>query len=102
MYNSIIINLIAIIKIVFKSDNQGQVQVLPPSLDELIPATYPVRVSNNIVDQFDESKLLESYKGGGNREIEVNHTLNGYKEKVRKLLNSEEGILYRKDSLKTK
>lgn len=35
-------------------------------------------------------------KARGNREIEVNHTLNGYKEKIRKLLNSEEGIFHRK------
>ncbi len=36
-------------KIAFKSDNQGQFQLLPPSLDELIPATHPVRVLNSIV-----------------------------------------------------
>lgn len=32
----------------------------------------------------------------GNRQIEVNHTLNQYKEKIRFLLNSEEGIFHRK------
>ena len=35
-------------------------------------------------------------KARGNRQIEVNHTLNGYRDKVRKLLNSEEGIFHRK------
>ena len=35
-------------------------------------------------------------KAMGNRKIEVSHTLNRYKEKVRKLLNSEEGIFHRK------
>lgn len=35
-------------------------------------------------------------KAMGNRKIEVNHTLNRYKEKVRNLLNSEEGIFHRK------
>ncbi len=53
-------------KIAFKSDNQGQIQLLPPSLDELIPSTHPVRILNNILDRIDVSKLLESYKGGGN------------------------------------
>lgn len=53
-------------KIAFKSDNQGQFQLLPPSLDELIPATHLVRVLNSIVDRLDVSKVLASYKGGGN------------------------------------
>ena len=53
-------------KIALKSDNQGQFQLLPPSLDELIPPTHPVRVLNNIVDRLDVSKLLASYKGGVN------------------------------------
>ena len=53
-------------KITFKSDNQGQFQLLPPSLDDLIPSTHPVRVLNHIVDRLDVGKLLESYKGGGN------------------------------------
>ncbi|MDR1756788.1 MAG: transposase [Culturomica sp.] len=53
-------------KIAFKSDNQGQFQLLPPSLDELIPATHPVRVLNSIIDRLDVSRVLESYKGGGN------------------------------------
>lgn len=53
-------------KIAFKSDNQCQYQLLPPSLDELIPSTHPVRILNNILERIDVSKLLESYKGGGN------------------------------------
>lgn len=53
-------------KIAFKSDNQCQFQLLPPSLDELIPPTHPVRVLNTILDRLDMSKVLESYKGGGN------------------------------------
>ena len=35
-------------------------------------------------------------KAKGNRQIEVNHTLNRYKEKIRYLLSSEEGIFHRK------
>ena len=40
-------------KITFKSDNQKQSLLLPPSLDELIPATHSVRVVNAIIDRLD-------------------------------------------------
>ena len=53
-------------KLAFKSDNQGQFQLLPPSLDELIPSTHVVRVVSSIIDRLDLSGILESYKGGGN------------------------------------
>jgi transposase len=36
------------------------------------------------------------HKAKGNRRIEVNHSLNAYKEQVRKNLNSEQGIYHRK------
>ena len=36
------------------------------------------------------------HKSKGNRIIEVNHSLNAYKEQVRKKLNSEQGIYHRK------
>lgn len=53
-------------KLWFKSDNQGQFQLLPPSLNELIPSTHVVRVVSSIIDRLDLSGILESYKGGGN------------------------------------
>ena len=53
-------------KIAFKSDNQNQIQLLPPSLDDLILSTHPVRVLNSIVDRLDVSKIFENYRGGGN------------------------------------
>lgn len=53
-------------KLAFKSDNQGQFQLLPPSLDELIPSTHVVRVVSSIIDRLDLSGILESYRGGGN------------------------------------
>ena len=53
-------------KLAFKSDNQGQFQLLPASLDELIPTTHVVRVVSSIIDRLDLSGLLKSYKGGGN------------------------------------
>jgi transposase len=38
---------------------------LPPTLDELISPTHPVRVVNQIIDQIDLDPLLNKYKGGG-------------------------------------
>lgn len=53
-------------KITFKSDNQKQSLLLPPSLDELIPATHSVRVVNTIIDRLDVDGILHTYRGGGN------------------------------------
>lgn len=53
-------------KITFKSDNQKQSLLLPPSLDELIPATHSVRVVNAIIDRLDVDGILHTYRGGGN------------------------------------
>lgn len=53
-------------KIAFKSDNQKQSMLLPPSLDELIPATHSVRVVDTIIDRLDVDDILRTYRGGGN------------------------------------
>ena len=53
-------------KIAFKSDNQKQSLLLPPSLDELIPATHRVRVVNAIIESLDVDGILRTYRGGGN------------------------------------
>lgn len=53
-------------KISFKSENQQQSLLLPPSLEELIPSTDPVRVVNSIINRLDVSDILRDYKGGGN------------------------------------
>lgn len=53
-------------KIAFKSDNQKQSLLLPPSLDELIPATHSVRVVNTIIDRLNVDGILHTYRGGGN------------------------------------
>ena len=53
-------------KIAFKNDNQKQFLLLPPSLDELIPATHPVRILNTVIDTLNVDSLLSSYRGGGN------------------------------------
>lgn len=52
-------------KQVFKPYHQDQPMLLPPSLEELIPAGHLVRVVNEIIDQIDIAPLVEQYKGGG-------------------------------------
>ena len=53
-------------KIAFKNDNQKQIQLLPPSLDELIPATHSVRVVDAVIESLNVDTILSSYRGGGN------------------------------------
>lgn len=51
--------------VVFKPYVQNQPQLLPPSLDELIPKGHLVRVVNAAIDRMDIDSILSSYKGGG-------------------------------------
>ncbi|MGD0753598.1 MAG: IS1182 family transposase [Bacteroidales bacterium] len=53
------------LKPVFKSYNQKQLMLLPPSLDELIEPGHPVRIVNSVIDNVDDTALLRQYKGGG-------------------------------------
>jgi len=39
--------------------------LLPPSLDEMVPANHPVRVVDRVIDQIDIQPLIKTYKGGG-------------------------------------
>lgn len=52
-------------KAVFKEYNQQQIQLLPPNLDELVPAHHLVRVVNQVVDRLDLSAIINQYEGGG-------------------------------------
>lgn len=52
-------------KVVFKTYNQSQLSLLPPSYDDLVAAHHPVRIVNTIIDQIDICDLERSYKGGG-------------------------------------
>ena len=51
--------------VVFKSYTQGQTMLLPPSLEDLIPANHLVRVVNSAIEKMKMDPLLEGYKGGG-------------------------------------
>lgn len=52
-------------KAVFKEYNQQQIQLLPPSLDELISENDLVRVVNQVVENLDLSSIINQYEGGG-------------------------------------
>lgn len=52
-------------KAVFKEYNQNQIQLLPPSLEDLIPENDLVRVVNQVVEKVDLSSLINQYEGGG-------------------------------------
>jgi transposase len=49
----------------FKEYNQNQLMVFPPSIEEMIDKSHPVRVVNNIIESIDISSLVRKYKGGG-------------------------------------
>lgn len=49
----------------FKEYNQQQIQLLPPSLEELIPRDHLVRVVNQVVERLDISSIINQYEGGG-------------------------------------
>jgi transposase len=52
-------------KIVIKSYDRGQDQLLPPSLDSFISINHPARIVSQVVDKIDISKIIKRYKGGG-------------------------------------
>ncbi len=49
----------------FKSYDQQQLSLLPPSLDELIPASDPVRVVNAVVERLNLKEVERQYKKTG-------------------------------------
>jgi transposase len=56
-------------KVIFKTYNQDQLSLLPPSYDDLVPEHHPVRIVNTIIDHVDISALEKSYKGGAPQAI---------------------------------
>jgi len=51
--------------VVFKTYDQSQPTLLPPSLDDLVPMGHPVRVVNEVIEKISPELLLKPYKGGG-------------------------------------
>ena len=54
-------------KITFKTYDQSEQWLLPPSLEELVPENHLVRVVSATVDKIELKALFEAYTtGGGN------------------------------------
>lgn len=45
--------------------------LLPPSLDELIPLSHPVRVVNEVIESVNLEVLEKAYKGQRRRHIQL-------------------------------
>ncbi|MBK8813722.1 MAG: hypothetical protein IPN69_23735 [Acidobacteria bacterium] len=54
-------------KVVFKHYDQNQPMLLPPSLDDLVPANHPVRVVNEVIERIDIGVLSLGTKAAERR-----------------------------------
>lgn len=52
-------------KRVFKPYEMNQPQLLPPSVEELVPEKHIVRVINGLIENMNLTAVMEGYKGGG-------------------------------------
>lgn len=51
--------------VVFKDYSPNQILLLPPSLEEMIESSHPVRIVNQVIESLDLDNLIKKYKGGG-------------------------------------
>lgn len=52
-------------KPLFKSYNQHQQFLFPPSIDSMIDVNHPVRIVDEVIDRVDIDIIIKKYKGGG-------------------------------------
>lgn len=52
-------------KVTFKPYDQGQIELIPPDANELIPSNHLVRVVSKMLDRIDLNPLLKRYELGG-------------------------------------
>lgn len=52
-------------KPIFKTYQQNQVFLFPPSLEDMIAINHPVRVVSEVIDRIDMGIIIKKYKGGG-------------------------------------
>lgn len=52
-------------KLAFRTGNQNQPMLFPPSLEDFIPPKHPVRIVNQIIDTLDLRYLYEIYNPNG-------------------------------------
>jgi transposase len=53
------------LNVVFKDYNPNQLMLLPPSLEELIPANHASRTVNSVIEQLDLSTIYSRYSENG-------------------------------------
>ena len=49
----------------FKRYDQQQIMLLPPSLEELVPKSHPVRIVNDVINKINLDPLNAAYKSRG-------------------------------------
>jgi transposase len=52
-------------KVIFKTYEMHQPQLLPPSVEELVPEKHIARTINDLIEKMNLAAVLEGYKGGG-------------------------------------
>jgi hypothetical protein len=52
-------------KITYKLSDQGQAYLIPPRMEELIPANHLVRLVSEVIGQMGIERLLRKYQVGG-------------------------------------
>jgi transposase len=52
-------------KITYKPSDQGQLYLIPPGAEELIPANHLVRLISEVIDEMRIEGLLRKHQGGG-------------------------------------
>jgi transposase len=82
--------------VTFKAYTMEQPSLLPPNLEELIPADHLVRVVNRVVEAIDLEPLLAKYQGGGTSSYHPRMMLKvlvyAYSEKVFTSRRIEKGL----------
>jgi len=84
-------------KVTYKTYEQHQVYLIPPSADELIPQDHLIRLVNEVIDEMEIERLLRKYQtgGGASRYRPVMMTklfVYGYMTKVCSSLNTHPDI----------
>jgi hypothetical protein len=55
--------------ITYKPYDQGQAYLIPPRVDELLPANHLVRLVSEVIDEMGIERLLRKHRGAGDFEL---------------------------------
>ena len=56
----------------FKPTNEGQIFLLPPSIEDFVSESHLARVVNEIVDRLDTTKIEDRYSNKGQKSYHKN------------------------------